>query len=153
MAAVRQQSWGCRVYPIKYAHGFVVFCFVLFCFGYVTGSQWIHVVYLLISFRVTSLALGQSYDCPSASEVTLKDMDTINLYQTTTKQKPCAYCLAFRAWRIPKFYLRDFQNYACLWSAFVEYKKTCLKSTGSCTCPKSSGSWICRALAFTALAL
>ena len=27
-----------------------------------------------ISFRVTSLALGQSYDCPSASEVILKDM-------------------------------------------------------------------------------
>ena len=29
---------------------------------------------LPISFRVTSRALGQSYDCPSASEVTLKDM-------------------------------------------------------------------------------
>ena len=27
-----------------------------------------------ISFRVTSLVLGQLYDCPSASEVTLKDM-------------------------------------------------------------------------------
>ena len=27
-----------------------------------------------ISIRVTSLALGQSYDCPSASETTLKDM-------------------------------------------------------------------------------
>ena len=29
---------------------------------------------LLIPFRVTSLPLGQSYDCPSVSEVTLKDM-------------------------------------------------------------------------------
>ena len=29
---------------------------------------------LPISFRVTSLALGQSYDYPSANEVTLKDM-------------------------------------------------------------------------------
>ena len=29
---------------------------------------------LSISFRVTSLALGQSHDCPSASEATLKDM-------------------------------------------------------------------------------
>ena len=29
---------------------------------------------LPIFFRVTSLVLGQSYDCPSASEVTLKDM-------------------------------------------------------------------------------
>ena len=33
------------------------------------------ITYLPISFRVTSLALGQSYDCPSASEVTLKNMD------------------------------------------------------------------------------
>ena len=29
---------------------------------------------LLMSLRVASLTLGQSYDCPSASEVTLKDM-------------------------------------------------------------------------------
>ena len=29
---------------------------------------------LSISIRVNSLALGQSYDCPSASEVTLKNM-------------------------------------------------------------------------------
>ena len=33
-----------------------------------------------ISFRVASLALGQSYDCPSASEVTLKDMDEIDQF-------------------------------------------------------------------------
>ena len=31
---------------------------------------------LPLSFRVTSLALGQSYDCPSACEATLKDMHT-----------------------------------------------------------------------------
>ena len=30
-------------------------------------------IYLSVSFRVASLALGQSYDCPSASEVTHKD--------------------------------------------------------------------------------
>ena len=29
---------------------------------------------LSLSSRYTSLALGQSYDCPSASEVILKDM-------------------------------------------------------------------------------
>ena len=34
-------------------------------------------VYLSIFFRIASLALGQSYDCPSASEVTLKDMGKI----------------------------------------------------------------------------
>ena len=42
-------------------------------------------LYLLIYFRVASLVLGQSYDCPSASEVTLKYMDKIDQYQTTTK--------------------------------------------------------------------
>ena len=34
-------------------------------------------VNLPISFRVTSLALGQSYDCPSACEATLKYMDKL----------------------------------------------------------------------------
>ena len=34
-----------------------------------------------ISFRVTSLALGQSYDCPSASEATLKDMAKYHMHQ------------------------------------------------------------------------
>ena len=34
--------------------------------------------YLPISFRVAALALGQSYDCPSASEATLKDMGQIS---------------------------------------------------------------------------
>ena len=33
-------------------------------------------------------ALGQSY-CPSASEVTLKNMGTTDPYQTPTKHEPC----------------------------------------------------------------
>ena len=43
-------------------------------------SQWLYyqfsvsVINLPISFKVTSLALGQSCDCPSASDVTLNDM-------------------------------------------------------------------------------
>ena len=36
---------------------------------------------------VTSLALGQSYDCPSASEVTLKFMYQTDLYLATTQHK------------------------------------------------------------------
>ena len=40
-------------------------------------------------FRDASLALGQSYDCPSASEVTLKYMGQIGRYLTTTKHKRC----------------------------------------------------------------
>ena len=44
---------------------------------------WIHVIYLPISFRIASLALGQSHDCPSASEAILKDQGEINHFQTT----------------------------------------------------------------------
>ena len=47
------------------------------------GKYWLIIT---ISLRVTSLALGQSYDCPSASEVTLKDMDKKTNQITTTKQ-------------------------------------------------------------------
>ena len=38
------------------------------------SSWWFQVIYLPIFPRVSSLALRQPYDCPSASEVTLKDM-------------------------------------------------------------------------------
>ena len=41
---------------------------------YYISSWCIHVVYLPTYFGVTSLTLGQSYDCPSVSEMTLKDM-------------------------------------------------------------------------------
>ena len=54
----------------------------LFSYGY-TISSCQHMVQLSISFRVTSLALGQSYDCPSASEVMLKDLDKTDYCQTS----------------------------------------------------------------------
>ena len=40
-------------------------------------------VVIMIFFRVASLTLGQSYICPSVSEVNLKDMGKICLYQST----------------------------------------------------------------------
>ena len=53
------------VYPKKYAHGV---CFaVLYC-GYILTD-------FPISIRLTSLALWQSNDCPSASKTTLMNMD------------------------------------------------------------------------------
>ena len=56
---------GVTVYPKKYAHGF---CFAVLCCGYtLTGFP--------ISIRLTSLALWQSNDCPSASKATLMNMD------------------------------------------------------------------------------
>ena len=53
------------VYPKKYAHGF---CFAGLCCGYTLTD-------FPISIRLTSLALWQSNDCPSASKATLMNMD------------------------------------------------------------------------------
>ena len=56
---------GPIVYPKKYAHGF---CFAVLCCGYTLTD-------FPISIRLTSLALWQSNDCPSASKATLMNMD------------------------------------------------------------------------------
>ena len=57
--------WVDTVYPKKYAHGF---CFAVLCCGYTLTD-------FPISIRLTSLALWQSNDCPSASKATLMNMD------------------------------------------------------------------------------
>ena len=57
--------WWYTVYPKKYAHGF---CFAVLCCGYTLTD-------FPISIRLTSLALWQSNDCPSASKATLMNMD------------------------------------------------------------------------------
>ena len=53
------------VYPKKYAHGF---CFAVLCCGYTLTD-------FPISIRLTSLALWQTNECPSASKATLMNMD------------------------------------------------------------------------------
>ena len=53
------------VYPKKFAHGF---CFAVLCCGCTLTD-------CPISIRLTSLALWQSNDCPSASKATLMNMD------------------------------------------------------------------------------
>ena len=53
------------VYPKKYAHDF---CFAVLCCGYTLTD-------FPISTRLTSLALWQSNDCPSAGKATLMNMD------------------------------------------------------------------------------
>ena len=53
------------VYPKKYAHGF---CFAVLCCGYTLTD-------FPISITLTSLALWQSNDCPSAIKATLMNMD------------------------------------------------------------------------------
>ena len=71
---------------VKYIPWSMLIVWFSFPSVYIIGSWWIHVDYLPTSFRVGSLALGQSYDCPSASEATLKDMGIIGMYETTAKQ-------------------------------------------------------------------
>ena len=61
----RQLCVQTTVYPKKYAHGF---CFAVLCCGYTLTD-------FPISIRLTSLALWQSNDCPSASKATLMNMD------------------------------------------------------------------------------
>ena len=58
------RSWD-TVYPKKYAHGF---CFAVLCCRYTLTD-------FPITTRLTSLALWQSNDCPSASKATLMNMD------------------------------------------------------------------------------
>ena len=58
-------SHSVTVYPKKYAHGF---SFAVLCCGYTLTD-------FPISIRLTSLALWQSNDCPSASKATLMNMD------------------------------------------------------------------------------
>ena len=54
----------------------------------------------MIFFRVTSLSLGQSYDCPSDSEVTLKDiMGNNHPYQMKQTQWTVAIFLGIK-WRL-----------------------------------------------------
>ena len=57
-------EWS-TVYPKKYAHGF---CVAVLCCGYTLTD-------FPKSIRLTSLALWQSNDCPSASKATLMNMD------------------------------------------------------------------------------
>ena len=63
---IRQMiSLSTTVYSKKYAHGF---CFAVLCCGYTLTD-------FPISFRLISLALWQSNDCPSANKATLLNMD------------------------------------------------------------------------------
>ena len=56
---------------------------------------WMRMTYLPIFFRVILLAKGQSYDCPSASEVPLQDVAKIDLNQIKIKRKESVYSLGW----------------------------------------------------------
>ena len=71
-------SYKCTVFCHK-----SYICYASFCCGRIIAFIGSLCVRYWIFFRVASLALGQSCDCPSASKVTLKDMDKIHQYQNT----------------------------------------------------------------------
>ena len=73
---------------------------------YIMKSWWIYVIYLPISFRVTSLALGHSHDCPSAREVNLKDMgkERFVIYNHKKTQQNINCVLIFGMYIIPCIY-------------------------------------------------
>ena len=82
-------------YPLKYVHVSVVFCFVvvaLFIGWFSADSRGSFTHILQGCFP---LALGQSYDYPSASEATQKNVDKIDRYQTLTNQEKCAWFLRY----------------------------------------------------------
>ena len=65
LCVVGANVYAYTVYPKKYAHGF---CFAVLCCGYTLTD-------FPIPIRLTSLALWQSDDCPSARKATLMNMD------------------------------------------------------------------------------
>ena len=69
------------------------FCCFLFCGEHIMSSWRIYMIHSPISFRVASLVLGQSYDCPISSEVTLWDMEKSDWYQSTTISKQYTDCV------------------------------------------------------------
>ena len=82
------------VYPKKYAHGF---CFAVLCCGYTLTD-------CPMSIRLTSLALWQSNDCPSASKATPMNMDKYFMWihyerlhnrNKAKHNKPCAHFLGY----------------------------------------------------------
>ena len=90
-------------------------CFAVLCCGYTLTD-------FPISIRLTSLALWQSNDCPSASKTTLMNMDKYfmwihyeRLHNHITKQsttKPCAYFLGYTVGQ-PEYWCQE-----CVWLWF-----------------------------------
>ena len=69
-----------RIHTKIYTHEICTYFYHAMSCGYQLFQ--IHMVNLPIFFKVASLALGQSCDCPSAREATLKNMGKINYYHT-----------------------------------------------------------------------
>ena len=81
-----------------------------------------------IFFRVTLLALGQSYDCPSASGVILKDMGKTDRYHTATKHNKTRTMCIFLVMHCTSKHSPDRAPYA---TATVTVRFRCNSAGGS----------------------
>ena len=79
----RNELTHLNTFSVSYEILAVIFFFVLLYSHFL----WIHLMHLPMWFRVASVALKQSYDCPSASEVTLKHMGNIDRQQTVVRER------------------------------------------------------------------
>ena len=96
------------VYIIKYAQHFIMldlvvdkicilFCCTLFHCGHIK-SLWIQVIHLFIFFRVTLLALLQSYACPSASDAKNHELCIILGMHCLHMRRNIYRCLGGKLW-------------------------------------------------------
>ena len=126
-------SWLCQIKPISPGMlSFTVysFCFAVLCCGYTLTD-------FPISTRLTSLALWQSNDCPSARKqpwwiwINTSCEFIMNDCITTTKQsttKPCAYFLGYTVYLL---YDKGTSITGLSW-LFIAFGVTLLKSLWEC---------------------
>ena len=92
--------------------------------------------FLLKFFGIASQALGQSYDCPSASEAILKNMDIwITLisrewwYKHKKTKQMCAYSMRYTSLWARYFWYDDNAGCVILWIIFDIFVSTYCPST------------------------
>ena len=84
------------VYPKKYAHGFVVLCFVVVMLSFIMNS---HEVFIHIH-QGCFAGTGAIVRLPQCQWSKPDGYGKISQCITTTKQKPCAYFLGYTVWGV-----------------------------------------------------
>ena len=109
-----------RVFLYSISHKICTrFCRVLFCCGCIVMAH------LPMFFRVTSLALGQSYDCPSASDVTLKDMGKSAGRKAQQNKTQASVIRIYDSWGV-------LQIYMYVIGSWIEEKRLCYMQRIGC---------------------
>ena len=103
---IPQYSVGCNYLSLPEIFGsgtkvltYTRMCVMMFCSGHIIWPRWIYAKHITIFFRVASPELGQSYDSPGSTAVTLKDMGKVE-WPKVRNRKTCAQCLFWELWSI-----------------------------------------------------